>query len=70
MCASKKKAASKARWESDQAYAALGTLHAQMEQVDQQRAAAQEARADDQGLLAGLWEQLEAARAEASTAMH
>ena len=30
-----KKAASKARWESDQAYAALGTLHAQMEQVDQ-----------------------------------
>ena len=30
-----KKAASKARWESDQAYVALGTLHAQMEQVDQ-----------------------------------
>ena len=30
-----KKAASEARWESDQAYAALGTLHAQMEQVDQ-----------------------------------
>ena len=42
-----KKAASKARWESDQAYVALGTLHAQMEQVDQQRAAAQEARAND-----------------------
>ena len=51
-----KKAASKARWESDQAYAALGTLHAQMEQVDQQRAAAQEARANDQAVLAGLWE--------------
>ena len=30
-----KKAASKAQWESDQAYAALGTLHTQMEQVDQ-----------------------------------
>ena len=29
-----KKAASKAQWESDQAYTALGTLHAQMEQVD------------------------------------
>ena len=40
-----------------------------MEQVDQQRATAQEARADDQALLAGLREQLEAARAEASTAM-
>jgi len=35
-----KKAASKARWESDQAYEALGNLHAQMEQVDQQRAVA------------------------------
>ena len=64
-----KKAASKARWESDQAYAALGTLDAQMEQVDQQRAAAQEARANDQALLAGLREQLEAAHVEASTAM-
>ena len=63
-----KKAASKARWESDQAYAALGTLHAQMEQVDQQRAATQEARANDQALLAGLWEHLETARAEVSTA--
>ena len=63
-----KKAASKARWESDQAYAALGTLHAQMEQVDQQSVAAQEARADDQALLARLREQLEATRAEASTA--
>jgi len=64
-----KKVASEARWESDQAYAALGNLHTQMEQVDQQRAAAQEARADDQALLVGLQEQLEAARAEASTAM-
>ena len=63
-----KKAASKARWESDQAYAALGNLHIQMEQVDQQRAAAQEARADDQALLAGLREQLEATHAKASTA--
>jgi len=63
-----KKAASEARWESDQAYAALGTLHAQMEQVDQQRAAAQEARANEQALLVGLWEQLEAACAEVSTA--
>ena len=39
-----------------------------MEQVDQQIAAAQEARADDQTVLAGLQEQLEAARAEALTA--
>ena len=39
-----------------------------MEQVDQQRAVAQEARADDQALLAGLWEQLEATHAEVSTA--
>ena len=63
-----KKAASKTRWESDQAYAALGTLHAQMEQVDQQRAAAQEARANDQALLAGLREQLETTRAEVTIA--
>ena len=63
-----KKAASKARRESDQAYVALGNLHTQMEQVDQQRAAAQEARADDQALLVGLREQLEAARAEVSIA--
>ena len=62
-----KKVASEARWETDQAYVALGNLHTQMEQVDQQRAAAQEARADDQAMLAGLWEQLEAAYAEAST---
>ena len=40
-----------------------------MEQVDQQRVVAQEARADDQAVLAGLWEQLEAAHAEAFTAM-
>ena len=39
-----------------------------MEQVDQQRAATQEARVDDQAMLAGLWEQLEAARAKAFTA--
>ena len=42
-----KNTASEARWETDQAYVALGNLHTQMEQVDQQRAAAQEARADD-----------------------
>ena len=63
-----KKAASEARWESNQAYVALGNLHTQMEQVDQQRVVAQEARAYDQALLAGLWEQMEGARAEASTA--
>ena len=34
-----KKAASEARWETDQAYVALGNLHTQLEQVDQQRAA-------------------------------
>ena len=60
-----KKAASEARWETDQAYVALGNLHTQMEQVDQQRAAIQEARADDQAMLTGLRELLEAARAEA-----
>ena len=64
-----KKAASEARWENDQAYVALGNLHTQMEQVDQQTAATQEARADDQAMLAGLREQLEAARVEAFTAM-
>ena len=48
-----KKAASEARWKTDQAYIALGNLHTQMEQVDQQRAVAQEARADDQSELAG-----------------
>ena len=42
-----KKAASEAWWETDQAYVALGNFHTQMEQVDQQRAATQEARADD-----------------------
>ena len=62
-----KKAASEARWETDQAYVALRNLHTQMEQVDQQRATTQEARADDKAMLAGLREQLEAARAEAFT---
>ena len=47
-----RKAASEVRWETDQAYVALGNLHTQMEQVDQQRAIAQEARADDQAMLA------------------
>ena len=61
-----KKATSEARWETDQAYVALGNLHTQMEQVDQQRPTAQEARVDDQAMLAGLWEQLEAARARRS----
>ena len=51
-----KKAASEARWETDQEYVALGNLHTQMEQVDQQRATAQEARANDQAMLAGLRE--------------
>ena len=60
-----KKAASEARWETDQAYVALGNLHTQMEQVDQQRATTQEARADDQIVLTGLREQLETARAKA-----
>ena len=41
-----------------------------MEQVDQQRVATQEAGADDQAVLVGLWEQLEAARAKALTATH
>ena len=63
-----KKAASEARWETDQAYVALGNLHTQMEQVDQQRAVTQDARADNQAVLAGLWEQLEAGCAEALTA--
>ena len=60
-----KKATSEARWETDQANVALGNLHTQMEQVDQQRAIGQEARADDQAMLAGLLEQLEATHAEA-----
>ena len=69
-CVSKhKKAASEARWKTNQAYVALGHLHTQIEQVDQQRAVDQEARADDQALLAGLREQLEATRAKASTAI-
>ena len=60
-----KKAASEARWETDQAYVALENLHTQMEPVDQPRTAAQEASAYDQAMLEGLWEQLEAACAEA-----
>ena len=63
-----KKVASEARWETDQAYVALGNLHTQMEQVDQQRGAAQDARANDQAMLAGLREQLEAAHAKVLTA--
>ena len=51
-----KKAASEAQRETDQAYVALGNLHTQMEQMDQQRAAAQEARVDDQAMLVGLWD--------------
>jgi len=60
-----KKAASEARWETNQAYVALGNLHTQMEQVDQHRAISPEVRADDRAMLAGLWEQLEAAYAKA-----
>ena len=60
-----KKAASEALWETNQAYVALGNLHTQIEQIDQQRATAQEVRADDQAMLVGLWEQLEAICAEA-----
>ena len=60
-----KKAASEARWDTDQAYVALGELHTQMEQVDQQRAATQEVGADDQAVLVRLREQLEVARTEA-----
>ena len=51
-----KKAASEAHWDFDQAYVALGNLHTQMEQVNQQRPAGQEARANDQAMLAGLRE--------------
>ena len=40
-----------------------------MEQVDQQSAAAQEARVDDRAMLAGLQDQLEAAHAKEFTAM-
>ena len=65
----RKKTASEARWETDEAYVAFENLHTQMEQVDQQRATAQEARADDQAVLVGLRDQLEAAHAEALTAM-
>ena len=51
-----KKATSEDRWETDQAYVALGNLHTRMERVDQKRATAQEARADDQAVLVGLQE--------------
>ena len=51
-----KKVASEARWETDQAYVALGNLHTQMEQVDQQRATTQEASTDDQAVLVRLWD--------------
>ena len=40
-----------------------------MERVDQQRATTQEARADDQAMLVGLWGQLEVTHAEAFTAL-
>ena len=63
-----KKAASEARWETDQAYVALGNLHTQMERVDQQRATTQAARTNDQAVLVGLREQLEAAHAKSFTA--
>jgi len=62
-----KKAASEARWETDQAYVELGNLHTQTEQVDQHRVAAQVARTNDQAVLTGLREQLEAACVEALT---
>ena len=62
-----KKMASEARWETYQAYVALENLHTQMEQVDQQRAITQEARASDQAVLAGIQEQLEAALVKALT---
>ena len=64
-----KKAANEARWDTDQAYVALGELHTKMQQVDQQRATAQVAGADDQAVLVGLREQLEAAHAKALIAM-
>ena len=63
-----KKAAREARWDTDEAYTALGALQTQMEWVDQQRATTQAARADDQAVLVGLREQLDAARTKAFTA--
>ena len=63
-----KKATREARWDTDEAYTALGALQTQMEWVDQQRVAVQEARADDQAMLARLQEHLEAACTEAFTA--
>ena len=50
-----KKAAREACWDTNEAYTALGALQTQMEQVDQQRDAAQAKRADDQAVLVGLW---------------
>ena len=64
-----KKVAREARWDTDEAYTALGALQTLMEWVNQQRATAQAARADDQAMLAGLQGQLEAAHVEAFTAM-
>ena len=63
-----KKVAREAHWDTNEAYTALGALLTQMEWVDQQRATAQAARANDQAMLAGLWEQLEVAGTEAFTA--
>ena len=63
-----KKAAREARWDTDEAYTTLGALQTQLEWVDQQRAMAQAARADDQAMLARLQEHLEAACTEAFTA--
>ena len=65
-----KKGAREARWDADEAYTALVALQTQMEWVNQQRATAQAATTDDQAVLVGLREQLEAAPAEAFTATH
>ena len=65
-----KKAAREARWDTDEAYIALGALQTQMEWVDQQRATAQVARADHQAMLARLREPLETARVKAFTTTH
>ena len=62
------KLAREARWDTDEAYIALGALQTQMEWVHQHRAATQAARADDQAVLVGLRGQLEAACAKAFTA--
>ena len=49
-----KKETRESHWDTDQAYVALGNLHIQMEQVGQQRGAAQATRDDDQAVLTGL----------------